>query len=251
MDKSNFFSGFVEKQVVTKSGPVPIPLRVYDVDAIMAIFAVNTEDLRALLPSKLKPLSLFGKSILAISALEYKDNNIGPYNEIIVLVPVKYCGPLPPRSPKIFSSQRVGFHILIISVTTEIAMNAGIDIWGYPKFISKIDFAKQADRTTCSWQSEKNENIVSFTIRHSGIKTTNNRDLVHFSNRENQILKNVLHGRLPTRLSFGRNVEITFGTHPEGQKLARLIDNRKALFSGHVQGGIGALDVPEWGMDIS
>ncbi len=245
MAKKDVFFGYVDKKVVCRSGEVTIPLRTTDLTSMLAAFPVKTSLLRPLIPARLQPLGFLGTSVLTIGGMEYREMSIGPYNEIVVLVPVRYTGPLPPQASAGFVLERVGVYVMIISVTTQIALDAGLDIWGYPKFLSEITFQDQGERRACRWEAE-GEEILSCSVGKEGITVPFDRKLVDFSVRGNEIMKNALRGRFQLRLSSGKNVQISFGPHPVGQKLAGMIETRRALSGGYMEHGMGVLDAPEW-----
>ena len=247
MANNDFFAGYVTKKVLCASGPVPIPLKAKDISIMMSYFPIKAERLQPMIHNKLRPLSFMGYCLLGIAGIEYKDMNIGPYNEVIVNVPVRFVGETPPQARGNFLREKIGMHILIISVTTQVALDSGAEIWGYPKFLSDIEFSEADGHKVCFWSASEEE-IFSYSIKKSGIKLPYKGGIVDFSIREKEILKNVLYGRLPARISSGRNVSISFGPHPIGQKLAGLIENRRALFSASVENGLGVLDVPNWGV---
>lgn len=245
MARKDLFSGYVDKRIMCRSGEVSIPLRTTDLTSMLATFPVKTSLLRPMLPNPLNPISFLGTSLLTIGGMEYKEMNIGPYNEIVVMLPVRYTGPMPPQAFSRIGLDRIGLYVMIISVTTQIALDAGLDIWGYPKFLSDITFQDQGELRACRWEAEGQE-ILSFAVEKEGITIPFDRKLIDFSVRGNEILKNALRGQFQMRISSGKNVQISFGKHPVGQKLAGLIETRRALTGGYAEHGMGVLDVPEW-----
>jgi hypothetical protein len=71
---------------------VRIPVVVRDAAAMSAMFPVRTADVRALLPTpRLHPVELWpGWAICVRAAIEYKDNDLGTYNEVGVNFLVTY-----------------------------------------------------------------------------------------------------------------------------------------------------------------
>lgn len=249
MNKKDIFTGYVDKKILCKSGEVPMPLRTKDLTSMMATFPVKTDGLKPLIPSRLKPLSFLGLSTLTLGGMEYREMNIGPYNEIVVLVPVRYTGALPPQARAGFLRERIGMYVMMISVTTQLSLDAGKDIWGYPKFLSEIEFQDQGERRVCLWKAEGKE-ILSFSVRKKGVKLPFNRELIDFSVRGSELLKNALRGCFQLSISPGNHVQISFGPHPEGQKLAGLIETSRALAGGYAERGLGVLDLPAWSVPL-
>jgi len=97
---------------------------------MMAFFPLPTRNVRALLPSpQLRPVEAVpGYAVLAFVAFEYRDTDIGPYNEVAVCVPVLYNSPLNlPLVPLLLekSYPGLGFYVHHLPVTTDIACRAG------------------------------------------------------------------------------------------------------------------------------
>ena len=249
MNKKDIFTGYVEKKVLCKSGEVPMPLRTTDLFSMLATFPVKTSLLSPLIPSPLKPLGFLGLSSLTVGGMEYREMNIGPYNEIVVLVPVRYPGVLPPQARAGYLRERIGMYVMMISVTTQIALDAGKDIWGYPKFLSEIEFQDQGESRAGIWKAE-GEEILSFSVRKKGIKVPFNRELIDFSVRGKELLKNALRGRFQLNISPGTHVQISFGPHPAGRKLAGLVESSRALVGGYAEHGLGVLDLPAWSVPL-
>ena len=109
---------------------VRLPIRYRDAETMMAFFPLPTRNVRALLPSpQLRPVEAVpGYAVLAFVAFEYRDTDIGPYNEVAVCVPVLYNSPLNlPLVPLLLekSYPGLGFYVHHLPVTTDIACRAG------------------------------------------------------------------------------------------------------------------------------
>ena len=83
--------------------------------------------------------------------LEYPDSTIGPYNEIGIGVPCRLDPVLNiPLLPALFDRFfAVGFYVHYLPVTTQIAYDAGVDVWGLPKFVATIEFEDTPTHRRC------------------------------------------------------------------------------------------------------
>ena len=84
-----------------------------------------------------------GKPLIAVGLIEYKDSDLGAYNEVIIAIPVvpKHVKSGISNWLDLYSPlkiRKLGQYIIHIPVTSEKSMLAGRELWGYPKIIRKI-----------------------------------------------------------------------------------------------------------------
>ena len=91
---------------------------------------------------RVEPFVLFGKAVVLVASFEYRDTSIGPYGEFGIGVVCKRVG----TSPSVLSyafdmigAKDTGIYVVNLPVTDEGARVAGIDLWGYPKYVTEID----------------------------------------------------------------------------------------------------------------
>jgi len=249
MTKKDFFEGIVDKQIMTESGEVTLPLRSGDITLMMVPFPVKASRIRPLIPDGLKPMSVAGLSVCVIGCMEYRDLNIDPYNEVLLLVPVRYPGTLPSEAGSGSVRERIGFHVAIIAVNSQVSLDVGRNVWGYPKFLADIEFEETEGKRTCTWRA--GEELIAFvSVRKKGIAFRYAGVLPDFSVLGNELVKNVLKTRFTMRISRGARAEFSFGPHPVGQKLAALIRVRRPLCGVYASGGKALLDLPKWGVPL-
>ena len=121
------------------------PVKFEDVHYIASLYTANTNKVNDLLNGTgLKAgLHFSGKPVVALGLIEYKVSDLGTYNEIILAIPViqahektgwknwldLYTG---------FKKRKGGQFIIHIPVTTQRSVDAGREIWGYPKTLLPI-----------------------------------------------------------------------------------------------------------------
>jgi hypothetical protein len=164
--KEKFFDGVLQK--INKEFNVPLPIFYYDSTSLMAIFTASTSKLRPYLPSaELHPVEIFpGVCLIAVSAFEYRSCDIGPYNEFSIAAPITYQKKSVPGLTLMYQMLRNSLEafIFFLPVTSELAMQGGVTMGGYPKFIADIEFRKDSTFITCN-VSEQGTHILSLECK--------------------------------------------------------------------------------------
>lgn len=98
-------------------------------------------------------LVMNGKPVVALGLIQYKDSDLGSYNEVIIAIPVipincksGWMNWLDLYAP--LKSRKGGQYILHIPVTTQKSVDAGRLCWGYPKTLLPIEHDFTASKTT-------------------------------------------------------------------------------------------------------
>ena len=165
MDATDFFEEIDHTKVPWKQYQLYAPLFYRDLMFMALSILVPTRMLKTILPSKrMKPYRVTPwHSIISITAYQHKENDLGPYNEVSISIPISidretpmFTGILrkPPESPMIY--------IHHLPVTTQIARDVGCEFAGYPKFIAEIEFVEKGDWITCKWRSD-NQDVLTFS----------------------------------------------------------------------------------------
>lgn len=141
----------------TSAGLVDLPILYHDATNVVALFSADQSGAERLLADTgLRPaLTLRGRALVALSFYEYRHTSVGPYDEVGTAIfavrddePAPLLGPLdlyrPPRR------RRLGVWVVDLPVTTGMANAAGREIWGYPKFVTRIDFLRSGPRFSCA-----------------------------------------------------------------------------------------------------
>ena len=159
----------------------PVPWRKYELHApvffpnimLMTVsILAPLERIRSLLPStRLKPYRITPwHSTLSITAYQYRETDLGPYNEVSIAIPVT----IDEESP-LFTGilrelpKRLMAYTHRMPVTTEIARVVGAEFAGYPKFIADIEFRDEGNWLTCEWKSD-NQKVLRLSSRKLGLE---------------------------------------------------------------------------------
>ncbi|MHB8491987.1 MAG: acetoacetate decarboxylase family protein [Solirubrobacteraceae bacterium] len=150
-----FFEGVPQMEAMLGDERVKLPIFYYAGTATSAVFPARLGRLRRLMPDpRICPARLApGMGAVAVTCFEYRDTDIGPYNELAISVPLNepwFLANLPGRA-LLASLRRRQTHAWVhhLPVTTEIARVAGVELYNYPKFVGRIDFEQTATQRIC------------------------------------------------------------------------------------------------------
>lgn len=237
------FEGVTQWEFGWKSYTAKLPVFYRDSSSFAAIYAARTEAVRLLLrhPS-LHPIELVpGTSLVAITAFEYRDTDIGPYNELSIAVLASIA-----RRPMVglslltqIAQRSMSAYVWQLPVTTEIARIGGVELYGYPKFIASIAFERGRGRIACQLGADGQD-----VLRLSGpMLTTSRGTVVRFETssvrdgiplRANVITDHLEHAE---RI-YPSGVELSLGGHPIAGQLRDLELGPRPLvyqYSPHTQ----------------
>jgi hypothetical protein len=130
---------------------VGFPVEVRDATSGAATFLVPSAAAARLIPAEFEIAEVLpGRGICSIAMVDYKDNDLGDYNEMAVgfmVVPtgsrrgIRYLGTILDLLKGSLAS-----HITHMPVDQSFTRDAGSLIWGYPKTIQEIDIEYLGDR---------------------------------------------------------------------------------------------------------
>ena len=150
----DFFDGMeqIDLYVGDFKGKAPVFYR--DARGFSAVFPANLLALRKLRPDKrLVPAQIFpGIGAVQLGAFEYRDTDVGPYNEFGVVIPLNSGQFLQVPAYNILRQllqMEMHGYILHLPVTTEVARRGGVDYFNFPKFLASIDYTDAQDSVTC------------------------------------------------------------------------------------------------------
>jgi hypothetical protein len=156
--------------------------------------------------------------------MEFRDCDLGPYNEVSISVPftldkasAMFTGLLNkgPEEPKVY--------IHHLPVTTEIALAAGVEFAGYPKFLASIEFKREANWIICRL-TEGERHILTLAGRKIDVRDAPRSRMHVFTVRNERLLRSELisseRGLAVSRNSS--NLRLELGDHPIAEELGGL-----------------------------
>ena len=229
---------------------VSLPCVVREASSAAATYLVNAATARRLLPGpELEVVELWpGYALASLACIDYKDNDLGNYNEISIAFFVRERGAqhgLPLIGPITdFFRARLPTYIHRLPVNQAFTCEAGRTIWGFPKVVQEIDFVYRERRAVCTWRSE-GQHVLTFSVPRGGTQRMPDASLVTYS---------YLDGA-PHRTAFTSGGEgvgfrlggatLDLGTHPIAGELRGLGFPRRALLSTWIERMHGRFEAPE------
>jgi hypothetical protein len=128
---------------------VTMPVQVRDASAGTAIFEVDAAAASALLPSRELEVveTTPGRAQLAIALVDYRDNDLGSYLEVGLMLFVRPA-----------AGGDDGTFIVHLPVDQPFTCEAGRRIWGFPKTLERIHVTNDESRST--WTLEMDGELV-------------------------------------------------------------------------------------------
>ncbi len=225
-----------------QSRTVTLPVAVRDATNASATFLVSSAAARRWLPDAAFELAELvpGRALLSIAAIDYRDNDLGDYDEVSLALFVRERGaragwPLVGTLADLLQG-KLGTYIHRLPVSQSFTCEAGKAIWGFPKTVEGIAIESRGDRLWCRLEID---GVHAFTITfpRGGTGTMRERDLISYT---------YLHG-VPhrTRATMGGagfamrlgGAELVLGSHALANELRLLGLPRRALFTtftGHM-----------------
>ncbi len=191
MRDSDFFQQIVHVDVPLGERTISFLLFYYDMGAIGIAYLTPLDKIRKLLPSpRMHPLRVTPRhGMTIINAYEYRDSDIGPYNEIAIGFPITIGKPAPvltgllrklPGIPKGYVHR--------LPVMSEIARDAGVEFANYPKFLADITFEKKNGSLTCRFV-EGQSHVLTLTVRELPLQPVLSSYIHSVTFREGRLLR--------------------------------------------------------------
>ncbi|MFP6626044.1 MAG: acetoacetate decarboxylase family protein [Deltaproteobacteria bacterium] len=131
---------------------VTMPCVVRDAFSVVSTYLVASAPARHLLPGPDIDIAevLPGKGLLTLACIDYRDNDLGGYNEVAISLFVRKRGDrsAPPYLGTAidYLRSRLPTCIIHLPVNQGFTCEAGCRIWGFPKTVEQIDFSDDHNR---------------------------------------------------------------------------------------------------------
>src|SRR5207247_8254081 len=152
---------------------VTLPVVVRDATSAAATYLVPSAAARRLLPGpELDVVELLpGRALFSIAAIDYRDNDLGDYNEVSLALFVRRRGER--ASVPYFGAaldlvrNRVATWIWKLPVDQRFTCAAGRGIWGFPKSVAQIEFEDVDGRRRCRLVMD-GRHVLTFSVSRGG-----------------------------------------------------------------------------------
>ena len=231
--------------------PIAFPVLVADASMLMNAFLVDAKVAQAIIAdSGFRVIELFpGKAILQLLFVDYRKNELGDYNEGAIIFPVLTPGE---RKPFPFfgaltrmASGRVGNFVYRMPVDQEFTTHAGRYIWGFPKWVARIDIEFGATRASGSFFDE-GELVYSFTAKTGGTAKVKEQRAASLAIRDGKAWKTFgTNNGSGLTFSLGGEMPTIGESHPLALELRALGLPKKPLFSVSIKNTAMSFAGPE------
>jgi len=225
MPKSDFFD-VPRTTTYTSQGRVDLPMLFYDVSVRhLNYFVGYNRVLPKLEGTGMVPCKFFnGKALVSLIFYNYRDVSIGGYDEVTITIVVR---PLALKDPKIYVTNflkkkgekwnNIGAYVLEMPVTIPAARAAGREIWGYPKFVTKIPYKLAGNYFEFEvLDPDTQESIVSVKGAMGAGISMPAFDLVTYSNLNDSILKTIIDVDGNYKTCMNKGVTLKAGSSKHG-----------------------------------
>ena len=230
---------------------VTFPVVVADAAMCMNAFLVDAKAAQAMIAdSGFRVLELWpGKAILQLLAVDYRQNDLGDYNEAVILFPVLTPGekqPFPLLGPiRRLATGAVANYVYRMPVDQAFTAHAGRYIWGFPKWVTRVDIEFNASRAAASFIDD-GQPVFSISARTGGTGVAKEQRAASLAIRDGKAWK-TCGSNAGTGVTFALGGELPrIGeSHPLAQELRGLGLPKKPLFSLSIASATMRFDGPE------
>jgi len=228
---------------------VTMPVVVRDATSVAATYVVSAAAARRLLPTPDMdvPEILPGRALFSVACIDYRDNDLGDYNEVSLAFFVRERT-APRGIPWLgtaadFLRSRLATWIWKLPVDQSFTCAAGRGIWGFPKTIEEITFRDLPGRRECRLAMD-GKHVLTLTAPRGGARTLPDAEMVTYS-----YLDGALHRTAFVSSATGVGIRpggtaLVLGDHPIADELRALGLPRRALLSVWMEHSHGRFDAP-------
>ena len=232
--------------------PFQLPVTCIPSPVLMAVYPINADRAKALMPAEVHPLRLGGKGFLIFTVINYLGTNIGTYVEYSIGIACTHgLKPAPPLLPLLMMGRYgTGQFVIDLPVSTEVSVKGGKGIWGMPKHRAPLDF-KISERRVSSQYDLDGQLVTYIEIeRPASTPLPLNMGAANFCAFRGMLMKSAIHmqGRAGLRLFGAAKARLVIGDHPRAAPLKTLEIAAKPIATAYIPGAVGTLDdhVESW-----
>ncbi len=226
--------------------PFQLPVTCSHSPAILAVFPINADKAKALMPHEIHPFRLWNKGLLIVTVIDYRETTIGKYIEYSIAIACTHGLQAAPRLlPAVFMKHYgTGQYVLDLPVSTDISVKGGKGIWGMPKHKANLNFLI-GDKKISS-QYDLDGQLVTYLEIDKPTRThlPMSMSAPNYCAFRGMLMKSSIHfkGKLGFSL-FGKNkARFIVGDHPRAQILKTLDIETDAIATAYLPSIGGTLD---------
>lgn len=213
---------------------VRLPVVVREAISGTATYLVSSAAARKMLPGDAFDVVelLPGRALFSLAMIDYRDNDLGDYNEVSVAFVVRERSArrgIPYLGAAIDVARgNLATFIQWLPVTQSFTRDAGSKIWGFPKTIAEIEIDARSARATCTLRAE-GKHVLTLCVPRGGT-----RSLPESAMQTYTYIDGAPHRTRFTSSAEGfgfslGGAELRLGDHPFADELRRLGLPKRAL----------------------
>jgi Acetoacetate decarboxylase (ADC) len=226
--------------------PFQLPVTCIPSPVLMAVYPINPDRAKALMPAEVHPLRFGGKGFLVFTVINYLGTNIGTYVEYSIGIACTHgLKPAPPLLPLLLMGRYgTGQFVIDLPVSTQVSVKGGKGIWGMPKHQGNLDF-KTTERRASS-QYDLDGRLVTYIEieRPASTPLPLNMGAANYCAFRGMLMKSSIYmkGRAGMRLFGAARARLVIGDHPRAAPLKTLEIGPKPIATAYIPGAVGTLD---------
>jgi hypothetical protein len=228
---------------------VDMPVVVRDASAGVATWLLPARAVQRLVPDAFEVATVLpDRTPVAIAAIDYRDNDLGAYDEVSIAFFVRPRG-APRGLPWVGALRdllagRLGTYIWKLPVNQAFTCAAGRTIWGFPKTVEEIDFHAEPDRVRVRLAMD-GQHVLTLSLPRGGTRRLPDAETVTYS-----LIEGVPHRTRFTQGGEGvgfrlGGARLELGPHPLADALRSLGLPGPALMTMWTEHMRGRFDAPE------
>jgi hypothetical protein len=217
--------------------PIAFPVVVADAAMLMNAFLVDAAVAQDILRgSGFRVLEMFpGKAVLQLLCVDYRTNDLGDYNEGAIIFPVLTPGETTPfpffGALARMATGRVGNFVYRMPVDQAFTTHAGRFIWGFPKWVARIDIEFASKRASGTFYDD-GELVYGIAAKTGGTARVKEQRIASLAIRDGRAWKTYgTNTGTGATFSLGGEMPVIGDAHPLAQELRALGLPKKPLFT--------------------
>lgn len=214
---------------------VTLPCDVRDASSGTVMYMVPASEASRFVPEAFEVLEPApGLTQLSLLMVDYRDNDLGDYNEVGIIFFVK---------PRGGSDDQAGTFIYQLPVNQSFTSEAGCRIWGFPKSVQEIEIDYADQSATCRLVMD-GQHVFTLTVPRGGTDATadtpsNGYTMIDGVPHTNEFVRG---GSGEQTVPGGAGIHLELGDHPIAEDLRKLGLPKDPLLSNwceHMRGSFG------------
>ncbi len=230
---------------------VTFPVEVRDASGAIAGFLVSSRVANRLVGNAFEIVEFLpGRTLFLLGCIDYKDNDLGDYNEVAMNFFVRKKGASRglPWIGAWLAMAKGGLpsYSWKMPVNQSFTRDAGATIWGFPKTVERIDFDYSQEGRFRGYLEMDGEKVFEIEMPRGGDKERPASPIIGYT-----YIEGVPHVTSATQTASqmgaggGKEVEISLGSHPIADDLRSLGLPKKPLMTTWIGKMVMRFDPPE------